>query len=97
MKKISITDITLKTLAQKRDLALLFREKTAIAACADSIGADAVELAPIKNLREDTIIYKTIAKNIGNAVMVLPVSTDAAEVANAWDCIKEAKNKRMFV
>ena len=48
MRKISITDITLKKLAEERGLSLLFREKTAVAACADSIGADAVELAAIK-------------------------------------------------
>ena len=67
MKQIHVSDITLKKLAAARDVSLLFREKTAIAACADSLGADAVELAPIKSLREDTIIYKTIAKNIRNA------------------------------
>mgnify|MGYP003310051245 CR=1 FL=1 len=39
-----------------------------VAACADSIGADIIELAPVKNLREDMIIYKTIAgKVINNA------------------------------
>ena len=53
MKKANITDITLKTLAQDREVSLLFREKTAIAVCADSLGVNAVELAPIKNLRED--------------------------------------------
>ena len=61
MKKINISDITLKKLSAEREVALLFREKTALAACADTIGADALELAPVKNLTEDTIIYKTIA------------------------------------
>ena len=31
MRKINVADITLKTLSQERDIALLFREKTAIA------------------------------------------------------------------
>ena len=56
MKKITITDITLKKLSQDRAVSLLFREKTAIAACADLLGVDAVELSPVKNLREDTIV-----------------------------------------
>ena len=38
------------------EAALLFREKTAIAACADSIGSDAVELAATRSMREDTIV-----------------------------------------
>ncbi|MBE6640533.1 MAG: hypothetical protein E7619_03000 [Ruminococcaceae bacterium] len=90
MKKIYVADITLKKLAQNREVSLLFREKTAIAACADSIGADAVELAPVKNLREDTIIYKTIAKNVQNAAVVIPVGSTEGEVADAWECVKDA-------
>ena len=73
MKQIHVSDITLKKLAEKRDVALLFREKTAIAACADSLGADAVELPAVKNVREDTIIYKTIAKNVRSAALTIPV------------------------
>ncbi len=97
MKKINITDITLKRLAQEREISLLFREKTVIAACADSLGADTVELAPVKNLREDTIIYKTIAKNINNASLVIPVGFTTEDVAAAWECVKEAKKPRLQV
>ena len=97
MKKINIADITLKKLAQAREIALLFREKTAIAACADSLGADTVELAPIKSLREDTIIYKTIAQNVQNATLAIPVGSDTSEVANAWECIKDAAKPRLQI
>ncbi len=97
MKKINITDITLKTLSQDREVSLLFREKTAIAACADSIGADALELAPVKNLREDTIIYKTIAQRIENATVAVPVGFSQEDVKNAWECIKDAKKPRLQV
>ncbi len=97
MKKICTADITLKKLSQDLDSALLFREKTAIAACADSIGADAVELAPIKSLREDTIVCKTIAKNVQNAVLAIPVGFDAEGVAAAWECIKDAAKPRLQI
>ena len=97
MKKINVTDITLKKLSAEREVNLLFREKTAIAACADSLGADAVELAPIKNLREDTIINKTIAKNINNAALAIPVGFTAEDVAAAWECVKEAKHPRLQI
>ncbi len=97
MKKIKITDITLKKLSQEREVALLFREKTAIAVCADAIGADAIELAPIKNLREDTIIYKTISQNVKNAIVTVPVGFNKEDVENAWECVKEAKNPRLQV
>ena len=97
MKQITISDITLKKLSAERDVALLFREKTAIAACADSLGNDAVELAPIKNLREDTIIYKTISQNVRNASVAIPVGFSDEEVKNAWESVKEAKKPRLQI
>lgn len=97
MNKIKITDITLKKLSQEREVALLFREKTAIAACADALRVDAIELAPIKNLREDTIIYKTIAQKVQNAVIAIPAGFTAEDVAAAWECVKDAKNPRLQI
>lgn len=97
MNKINITDITLKKLSMEREVALLFREKTAIAACADALGTDAVELAPIKSLREDTIIYKTIAQNMKNAVLAIPVGFSKEEVLAAWECVKDAKKPRLQI
>lgn len=97
MKKINITDITLKKLAEDREISLLFREKTAIASAADGIGANAIELAPIKNLREDTIVYRTVSQNVKNGIVAIPVGFTAEDVANAWECVKEAKNARLQV
>ncbi len=97
MKKINISDITLKKLATERDVNLLFREKSAVANCADAIGADAVELPAVKSLREDTIIYKTVAKNIRNAVLSIAVGFNADDIANAWECIKDAKYPRLRI
>ncbi len=97
MKKISIADITLKKLSEERNIALLFREKTAIAACAESIGADALELPAIKNVREDTIIYKTIAKNIADTFVAIPVGFGENDIEAAWECIKDAAKPRLQV
>ena len=97
MKKISISDITLKKLSEDRSLVLLFREKSAIANCADAIGVDAIELPAVKSLREDTIIYKTIAQNVRNASLAVPVGFSASEMASAWECIKDAKNPRLQI
>lgn len=97
MKNISISDITLKKLSQDRKAALLFREKTAIAACADSIGANTIELAPVANRREDAIIYKTISQNVQNAVIAIPVGFTEEEVGIAWECIKDAKMPRLQI
>lgn len=97
MKKINVADITLKKLSEDRAVSLLFREKAAIANCADRLGADCIELPAIKNIREDSIIYKTVAKNVQNATLAIPVGFSAEEVGAAWECIKDAKAPRLQV
>ncbi len=97
MKKINVTDITLKKLSDDRKINLLFREKSAIANCAVAIGVDAIELPPVKSVREDTIIYKTIAQNVQNAVLAIPVGFNREDVAVAWECVKDAKSPRLQV
>ncbi len=97
MKKIYISDITLKELASNRENKLLFREKTAIAEAVSAIGANAVELPGIKNLQEDTIIYKTISANIKDSTVAIPVGFTADDVKNAWECVKGAKKARLQV
>ncbi len=97
MKKIEIADVTLKTLSNEREVSLLFREKSAIANTADMLGANVVELPPVKNYREDSIIYKTIAQNVKNAILAIPVGFTAESVATAWDSIKHANKPRLQV
>ena len=97
MRKINVADITLKNLSEDRAVSLLFREKSAIAGCADGLGVDAIELPAVKNVREDTIIYKTIAKNVQNATLAISVGATAEDVAVAWECVKDAAKPRLQV
>ncbi len=97
MRTINVTDITLKKLSEDRAVSLLFREKSAIANCADALGAGAIELPAVKNLREDTIIYRTIAQNVQNATLAIPVGFNKEDVASAWECIKVAKKPRLQI
>lgn len=97
MRKIQIADITLKKLSTEREVSLLFREKSAIANSAELLGADVIELPQVKNYREDAIIYKTIAQNVQNATLAIPVGFSKEEVDTAWECIKYAKKPRLQV
>ena len=97
MRTINATDITLKKLSEDRKISLLFREKSAIANCADQLGADAIELPAVKNLREDTIIYKTIAQNVQKATLSVPVGFNKEDVESVWECIKDAKKPRLQI
>ena len=97
MKKIIISDITLKKISEDRAVSLLFREKSAISNCADKIGVDVIEIPAVKSPAEDKIIFKTIAQNIQSAVFAIPVGFSTDDVATAWECIKEAKMPRLQV
>ena len=97
MKTINVADITLKKISEDREISLLFREKSAIANCADTIGANVIELPAVKNLREDMIIYKTIAQNVPHSILAIPVGFNVADVASVWECIKEAKSPRLQI
>jgi len=97
MKTINVADITLKKLSEDREVSLLFREKSAIAACADALGYYAIELPAVKNLREDTIIYKTIAQNVTKAHLAIPVGFNKEDIPSVWECIKDAKKPRLQV
>ncbi len=97
MKKIIISDITLKKISEDRAVSLLFREKSAIANCADKIGAEVIEFPAVKSTREDKIIYKTIAQNVQNAVLAIPVGFTNEDITIAWDCIKDAKKPRLQI
>ncbi len=90
MKKIYVADYSLKKFSEDRKVSLLFREKTAIAECIEAFGADAVELDEIKKLKEDTIIYRTIASKVKNCAVCIPVGFSADDVCAAYECIKDA-------
>lgn len=97
MKKIEIIDVTLKKLSEEREIALLFREKSAIANSADALGAGVIELPAVKNYREDAIVYKSIAQSVNNAVLAIPVGFSKDGVLPVWECIKYAKKPRLQV
>ena len=97
MKKIEISDITLKKLSEEREVSLLFREKSAIATSADLLGVDVIELPAVKNYREDAIVYKTISQNVLSAVLAIPVGFVKEDVSKVWECIKYAKKPRLQV
>lgn len=90
MRKIYVSDFTLKQLAQDRKNPLLFREKVAIASAIDGMGVDTIELAPVTNFKEDRIICKTIAAAVKNAALAIPAGASEQEVEQAWECIQTA-------
>ena len=91
MKKITVSDVTLKALEEQR-LSLTFREKLAIAEKLDALLVDAIELPVITDSKENEVIYRTIASAIKNAMVKIPVG-DGNNLSVIKDCVNMA-NKR---
>ena len=90
MKKICISDVTLKAV-DEQEFSLTFREKLAIAEKLDSLLVDYIELPPQTNSKETEIIYRTISSSLKNATVKIPVGDSEQSLEFAVKCVKKAK------
>ena len=91
MKKIFVSDVTLRAQSQSLKKALSFRERLNIALGLEKAGVDAVELANLQGGKEDAVVYRTIASSVKCRVCI-PVGDSAASVEEAWNCVAAAEN-----
>ncbi len=96
MKKILVSDFTLKT-AYQSELSLTFREKLALAEKLDSVFVDAIELPALVDCKENEVIYRTISQSIKNAIVKIPVGESAESLNFAYECVKGAKKVSLQV
>ncbi len=92
MKKITVSDYTLRFLTEDTSSKLSFKDKTNIAKRLDSLGADAIELAALKNSKEDAVISRTIAASVRDCAVKIPVGYSEESIDEAYESIKDAKN-----
>ncbi|MCR5732130.1 MAG: hypothetical protein K6G51_04250 [Sphaerochaetaceae bacterium] len=97
MRRITISDYTLKELGGSGKSQLLFREKLAIALGLCRYGADVIELPYIKNPREDKIVAKTISESVKNRIIAIPAGIKVEEVKLAAESIKSAFHPRLQI
>ena len=96
MKKIYVSDITLKAICEQ-DFSLTFREKLSIAEKLDLLKIDALELPALSSDKESEIIYRTIAESLKNTLVKVSVGSTDAEFDLAVNCIKNAKQSCLQV
>ncbi|MBQ0072289.1 MAG: hypothetical protein KBS81_10640, partial [Spirochaetales bacterium] len=97
MRRITVSDCTLRKLSENGASQLLFREKLALALCIDRYGADVIELPAVRNPKEDKIIYKTISDSVKNAVVAVPVGISVEGVKAVADMLKGAPKTKLIV
>lgn len=92
MKRIYVTDFSLKNAVADKNCQLSFRDKTNVAKTLDAIGADAVELASVKNVKEDTVVNRTIAGIYKDCTVKISAGMTKQSIDEAWDCISVAND-----
>ncbi|MGN1189750.1 MAG: hypothetical protein ACI4SL_05055, partial [Candidatus Ornithospirochaeta sp.] len=90
MRKITVSDYTLKDLCTKDGPQLLFREKLSLALSISRYGADCIELPPVRKAKEDSVVYKTISESVKGTKILIPVGTTEESVKTAAECVKSA-------
>lgn len=97
MKKVTITDMTLRKNALKTDAGLSFKEKVEVAKLLEKLRVDVIEAAPLDNIKTDTLLMKTIASFTNNSILSIPVGFTEQSVEDSWNAIKNAQKPRLCV
>ena len=95
MRTIDYSDKTLKN----SRIGLSFREKVEIAKYLDrlEIEIEAIELPVIENQQVDSLLVKSIAAALSNAVLTIDVGWTEEGIDIAWAAIENALKKRLQV
>lgn len=97
MRKIFISDVTMKITEQNGKNTLSFKEKIEMAKLLDRVKVDVIELCAIKNKKIDSLLVKSVADAVSNSIVALPVGQTTDSVDEAWAALKGAKHPRLQV
>lgn len=95
MKKLTISDMTLKIAAGAYDLS--FKEKIEVAKLLDKLNVSVIELAAASGSKVDDVLIRTICSCVKNSIVSLPVALTENGANEAYELIKNAKKKRLQV
>ena len=93
MRQINYSDKTLKN----SRIGLSFREKVETARYLDRLEIEAIELPAIENLQVDSLLVKSVAAALSNAVLTIDVGWTEEGIDIAWAAIESALKKRLQV
>lgn len=97
MRKVTISDITLKYASTKAEQPISFKERLAIAKQLDKANVSVIEMNPIENDKVDALLIKSVAMAAQNSIISVPVGLSESGVSAAWDAVKDAAKPRLQV
>lgn len=95
MKKISMTDMTLRQATENGSLG--FKEKLEVARALDRLNVSAIELAALGESKADSIFVKTLCSLIHNTALALPVGLSEESARRSWEALRQADRPRLVV
>ena len=97
LKKITVTDVTLREYDARQESMLSFRENLEVAKGLERLQVDVIGLPVLQNVKADTLLVRTIASAVKNCVLSLPVGYTEESVAQAWNALSGAKKPQLCV
>ena len=88
--RIKIADRTLC----KEENTFSFKEKIEIARQLDKLNVDTIELAPIENVKADTLFVRTLASFVKDSVVSVASGYTKESLQNAITALSNTKNPR---
>ena len=97
MKRIAISDVTMKQSGKNAGVSLSFREKIELAKQLDRLGVCVIETIPIVNVKIDSLLIKSIASSVKHSIVAVPTGLEDGSAELAWNALREAKHPRLQV
>ncbi len=97
MQEVRISDVTMKQAVKSADFTLTFKEKLELSKLLDRLGVSVVEIDGIEQTKIDSLRIKSIAANVKNSILAVPVKHCAKNIEDTWNALKEARRPRLQV
>ena len=97
MRKVKLTDITLRETSVGQESSLSFKEIIEAAKILDKLNLDTIALAPIENVKTDSLLVRTIASAVRTSALSIPVGYTEDSVDTAWEAVSNAVKPRLYV
>lgn len=97
MRKINLTDITIRESEVKNGVSLSFKEKIEMAKIMDKLNYATIELPPITDASVDSLLIKTMTTSVKDNKIACPVGFEIDNVSRVWECLKNAARPVLLV
>lgn len=97
MRKITITDMTMRQSGKAAGFSLSFREKLELVKHLDKLGVGVIEVSPITSPKIDRLLIKSISSAVRDSAVAVSVGLSEENIPLVWSALEEARQPRLQV